>query len=95
MSDTAAKGAEPSRFTERVKRSLREVVIILMGAIALMLLAALVTYDPADPGFSFTGEGASDIHNLIGLQGAWLADTLFFLFGGPAFLFPLMLAGAC
>jgi S-DNA-T family DNA segregation ATPase FtsK/SpoIIIE len=95
LSDTAAKGAEPSRFTERVKRSLREVVIILMGAIALMLLAALVTYDPADPGFSFTGEGASDIHNLIGLQGAWLADTLFFLFGGPAFLFPLMLAGAC
>ena len=32
------------------------------------------------------------VHNRIGVVGAWLADVLFFLFGRPAFLFPLMLA---
>ncbi|MFZ9709702.1 MAG: DNA translocase FtsK, partial [Steroidobacteraceae bacterium] len=60
-----------------------------------MLLAALVTYDAQDPGFSFTGDGAGAVNNLIGVQGAWLADMLFFLFGWPAFLFPVMLGAAC
>ena len=95
MADPAAKGDESSPFTERVKRSLREGAVIIIGALALMLFAALATFDPSDPGFSFTGEGGGEVNNLIGRQGAWLADTLFFLFGGPAFLFPLMLAAAC
>ncbi len=35
------------------------------------------------------------MHNRIGIIGAWLADVLFFLFGRPAFLFPVMLGAAC
>jgi S-DNA-T family DNA segregation ATPase FtsK/SpoIIIE len=97
LPETAAKADTPQRFTETVRRALREGAVILTGVVALMLFAALVSYDPADPGFSYTGdgEGGGEIGNLIGRQGAWLADTLFFLFGGPAYLFPLMLGAAC
>ena len=90
----AVKGDSPDRFTETVKRALREGAVILIGAVALMLLAALLTYEAQDPGFSYTGDGEAAVANLIGRQGAWLADILFFLFGAPAFLFPLMLASA-
>ena len=65
-----------------------------MAIVALVLFMALVTYSPDDPGFSFTGS-SSAVHNRIGLVGAWLADVLFFLFGRPAFLFPLVLGAAC
>jgi S-DNA-T family DNA segregation ATPase FtsK/SpoIIIE len=95
LPDTAAKGETPDRFTESVRRALREGAVILTGAVALMLFVALLSYHPDDPGFSYTGTGTADINNLIGLQGAWLADTLFFLFGGPAYLLPGMLAAAC
>ncbi|HJS22163.1 MAG TPA: DNA translocase FtsK 4TM domain-containing protein, partial [Steroidobacteraceae bacterium] len=57
----------------------------------LILSAALISYDPHDPGFSFTGEPGT-VNNAIGPVGAWLADVLLFLFGRPAFLFPVMLA---
>src|SRR5437773_11429609 len=82
------------RFTSAVARGLRESAIIALGIVALVLFVALATYSPDDPGFSFTGTAAA-IHNRIGVIGAWLADVLFFLFGRPAFLFPLVLAAAC
>ena len=96
MPENAADTSVSDRFTETVKRALREGAVILTGVLALMLFASLVTYQPSDPGFSFTGEGPQgEIGNLIGRQGAWLADTLFFLFGGPAYLFPIMLGASC
>jgi S-DNA-T family DNA segregation ATPase FtsK/SpoIIIE len=99
MADTTPEQASGSRFSVAVARALREGAVILAGALALMLLVALSSYDPLDPGFSFTGvAGASSetgTHNLIGRQGAWLADALFFLFGWPAYLLPAVLAGAC
>ena len=95
MSDPVEQGESPPRFTGTVARGLREAAVILTVVIALMLFAALFTYDPLDPGFSFTGSSDGGINNLIGQQGAWLADTLFFIFGGPAYLFPVMLGAAC
>ena len=83
---------QPARFTAAVSRGLRESAVITIAAIALVLLTALATYSPGDPGFSFTGSGT--VQNRIGPFGAWLADVLFFLFGRPAFLFPLMLGSA-
>ena len=82
-------------FTRTVLRGLREAAVIAVGVLALALAVALVSYDPRDPGFSFTGENGAEIGNLIGRQGAWLADTLLFLFGFPAALFPAMLGAAC
>jgi DNA segregation ATPase FtsK/SpoIIIE, S-DNA-T family len=90
-SSAARQGA---RFSSAVSRGLRESAVIAIAIVALVLLLALATYSPDDPGFSFTGS-ASPVHNRIGVIGAWLADVLFFLFGRPAFLFPLMLGLAC
>ncbi|MBV8341769.1 MAG: DNA translocase FtsK 4TM domain-containing protein, partial [Gammaproteobacteria bacterium] len=83
-----------SRFTTAVSRGLRESAIIALGIVALVVLIALFSYSPDDPGFSYTGN-AAPVHNRIGVGGAWLADVLFFLFGRPAFLFPLVLGAAC
>ena len=94
MADTSAQLRNSFRFTSAVARGLRESAIIALGVVALVMFTALVTYSPDDRGFSFTGT-SSVVHNRIGPIGAWLADMLFFLFGRPAFLFPVMLGAAC
>ncbi|MFM7800075.1 MAG: DNA translocase FtsK 4TM domain-containing protein, partial [Planctomycetota bacterium] len=82
MADSTARGSSardeaPAGLSEAVLRGLREGAVILMGAVAVLLFAALVTWHPADPGFTFTGEGG-EVRNLGGRRGAWLADTLYF-----------------
>src|SRR6195256_1181751 len=94
LAETSASERATARFTSAVTRGLRESAIIALGIVALVLSMALLTYSPEDPGFSFTGNSAP-VHNRIGIIGARLADLLFFLFGRPAFLFPLVLAVAC
>jgi S-DNA-T family DNA segregation ATPase FtsK/SpoIIIE len=76
-----------------VTRGLRESALWIFGALALILFVALASYDRADPAFSSTGQ-QGPVTNLIGPFGAWLADLFFVLFGGPAYLFPLMLGFA-
>src|SRR5256886_4783037 len=94
LAETSASARAAARLTSAVTRGLYESAVIALGIVALVLLIALLTYSPDDPGFSFTGNSAP-VHNRIGVIGAWLADVLFFLFGRPAFLFPLVLAAAC
>ncbi len=72
-------------------RRLREVVILLIGALALFVLISLLTFDRNDPGWSLAS-GTQLTRNAGGPVGAWLADVLFFLFGLLAFLFPVMIA---
>jgi S-DNA-T family DNA segregation ATPase FtsK/SpoIIIE len=86
---SARRGIGP-RLTAVVVRSLREGALWVFGALALVMLMALASYDPADRGFSFTGEPGR-VANLIGPAGAWIADLFLLLFGAPAFLFPIML----
>jgi S-DNA-T family DNA segregation ATPase FtsK/SpoIIIE len=76
-----------------VSRSLREGTLWVLGALGLLLLLALLSYHPHDPGFSDTGE-PGPVGNWIGPVGAWLAGFFLFLFGRPAYLFPVMLAYA-
>lgn len=59
--------------------------------LSVFLLAALVTFDAKDPGWSSLGSARS-VHNLAGPAGAWCADVLMSLFGYLAFLFPLLIA---
>jgi S-DNA-T family DNA segregation ATPase FtsK/SpoIIIE len=94
LADSSAQARGAARFSSAVSRGLRESAVIVIAIGALVLFMALVSYSPDDPGFSFTGN-AAPVHNRIGVIGAWLADVLFFLFGRPAFLFPLVLAAAC
>jgi DNA segregation ATPase FtsK/SpoIIIE, S-DNA-T family len=94
LAESSAQTRSASRFTSAVSRGLRESAVIALAIVALVLFMALATYSPEDPGFSFTGN-AAPVHNRIGVIGAWLADVLFFLFGRPAFLLPLVLGAAC
>ncbi|NOQ81138.1 MAG: DUF87 domain-containing protein [Methylophaga sp.] len=70
---------------------LREAALILALALAGYLLLSLWTYNPTDPAWTTTGVN-DVIANRGGIVGAWLADTLLFVFGVPAYLSPLMLA---
>jgi S-DNA-T family DNA segregation ATPase FtsK/SpoIIIE len=69
----------------------RESALWVFGALSLIMLIALMTYHPDDPGFSHTGSGSSTLHNQVGTAGAWFADIAFYLFGMPAYLFPAMM----
>jgi S-DNA-T family DNA segregation ATPase FtsK/SpoIIIE len=86
--------ARNSGFSQAVSRGLRESAIIAMGVVALVLFVALVTYSPSDRGF-FSATDSTEVHNRIGPVGAYLAGLFFFLFGRPAYLFPVMLGAAC
>ena len=90
----AGSGAGDSASSAIIIRSVRESALWVLGALALIMLLALLTYDPRDPGFSNTGEGG-ELHNQIGSVGAWFADIAYYLCGMPAYLFPamIMLAG--
>ena len=81
------------KLSAAVARSLREGTLWILCALALLLLLALLSYQPHDPGFSDTGE-PGPVSNWIGPIGAWLAGFFLFLFGRPAYLFPVMLAYA-
>ena len=70
---------------------LREASLFVVWAAAVYLLLALLSYDVADPGWSHTG-AHGHINNLAGAFGAWFADLVLYLFGYPAYLFPLMVA---
>ena len=94
MAENAVQARNGTKFTAAVARGLRESAAIAIAVAALVVLAALVTYSPDDPGFSIAA-GSVDVHNSIGPVGAYFADFLFFLFGRPAFLLPVMLGVWC
>jgi len=93
MAESTASNRISLRFSAAVARGLRESGAIVLVSLALVLLVALLSFNPHDPGFSFTGEGGR-VHNRIGPVGAWFADALYFLFGRPAYLLPAILGVA-
>ena len=97
MAETTYDRTKPQkRFTAAVSRGLRESAVLAIGVIALVMLFALVSYHRDDPGvFVDRAVTGTRCGNLIGPFGAWLSDILFFLFGRPAYLFPIMLGVAC
>ena len=72
-------------LSSKVKQNLRESTLWISGAISLILLLALSTYDIDDPGVSYVGND-SQVQNAIGKFGALLADFLFNLFGASSYL---------
>lgn len=93
MGKAAQIARQKPAVTSTVTRTVRESALWVFGAVAIILLLALITYHPDDPGFSHTGAGAGRLHNQIGAAGAWFADLSFYLAGAPAYLFPLMVFG--
>lgn len=86
-----SKVGQESEVGNLMQRLVREGTLIVYFLLALFLLIALLSYSPADAGFTTTGSG-EDIVNAVGVYGAWIADTLLHLLGYLAYAFPSLLA---
>jgi S-DNA-T family DNA segregation ATPase FtsK/SpoIIIE len=71
-----------------------EALLLLVAIFAVYLMVALLSFNPSDPSWSQTA-WHEPIHNLGGMPGAWLADTLLFIFGVMAYTIPVIIIGAC
>ncbi len=65
----------------------RELVGFLLVVSGILILFSLLSYFPRDPSFDTSG-AAANIHNLIGIAGAYTADAVDQLFGWVAYLIP-------
>ena len=81
--------SQQPNLSDKLRKALQEAGILLLLLIALMLLLALFSFNPNDPGWN--GATQEIPTNLMGLSGSWLADLLFSLMGMAAWLFPLAL----
>jgi S-DNA-T family DNA segregation ATPase FtsK/SpoIIIE len=97
---TVAAGVRQEKMAQwrsGMRKGMRRTAALLgggaVGALALLLLLALVSYRPTDP--SLDTAAAGPVKNWIGTPGAYAADLLLALFGPPAvLLLPLLgLAG--
>ena len=94
--EQAAEGSQQQKaahFSDHLAHGLKEGALIGLLALCGYLLLALFSYDPMDPGWTFTGDSSSQqVTNAAGRTGAWFADVLLSLLGYLAYLFPVMLA---
>ena len=86
-----SKGSKTVPLSDTTVRGLREGALIVFGAIAIYLLASLISYHTADPGWSHS-ESGEVVRNAGGVAGAWFADSFLYLFGYLSYLFPVMVA---
>ncbi|PWC18640.1 cell division protein FtsK [Brenneria roseae subsp. roseae] len=75
-------------------RRLLEAILIVVALFAVYLGVALLSFSPSDPSWSQTA-WHEPIHNLGGVAGAWMADTLFFIFGVLAYAIPPIMLCLC
>ncbi|PAU54574.1 DNA translocase FtsK [Pseudomonas indica] len=90
MKNTTTTAQAPV-WRQQLHYRLKEGALIALGALCLYLWMALLTYDPADPGWTHTSR-VEQVQNAAGRAGAWFADILFMALGYFAYLFPLLLA---
>ena len=90
-SKSKSSTGEPIAIAIKMRHRLREAGLIVVGSLSLFLLLALLSFHPADPGWSHTGV-VRVIHNLGGKSGAWIADVMLYLFGMMAYLLPILVA---
>ncbi|WP_434359726.1 DNA translocase FtsK 4TM domain-containing protein [Parasalinivibrio latis] len=85
---------EPKESTPKKRlngwQRIKEALFIVGLMVALFTYVALLTYNSADPSWSQTAWDGP-VKNSAGALGAWLADTLFFMFGALAYLLPAAL----
>ena len=91
--DREAARAARTRLFAAVSALIKGLVLKVGWVVALtagvLAAAALLTYSPADPGFSVTGTKLPA--NLCGLAGAWFADAGFWFFGRSVWWVPAAL----
>ena len=86
---TSAKRGDARRASSPPSHLKREVIGVILVALSLLTLLSLVSFVPGE-GKVLYGSMARP-RNLIGSVGALFASSLFFLIGGAAYLFPLLL----
>ena len=75
-------------------RRIVEALLVVVAIFAAYLIAALVSFNPSDPSWSQTA-WHGPIHNWGGGVGAWMADTLFFIFGVFGYAIPPIILCLC
>jgi S-DNA-T family DNA segregation ATPase FtsK/SpoIIIE len=89
---TSAKRGESRGVHAAPSHLQREVVGVILIALSLLMLLSLVSFVPGEAETVAAGAQASaPPRNLIGSFGALLAGGFFYLIGGAAYLFPLLL----
>jgi len=83
-----AKATEKIALTSQKKGSLKQTSILVLSGITAVVLLALLTYNPSDPGL-FHHDSNTIIQNKAGSAGAYLADVLFGFFGYLSYLVPI------
>ena len=68
-------------------KKLIEISGIIISIIGIILFVALISYSPTDPNFIFPEN--TEIKNLLGFQGSYLADLFLQSIGFVAYLIPL------
>ena len=81
------QSVEKVALTAQKKGSLKQTSIFILSGITAVMLLALFTYNPADPGL-FHHDSNAVIQNKAGSAGAYLADVLFGFFGYLSYLVP-------
>ncbi len=94
--ESSAQARIAALFAGRRARPARERASLRWRVLALVLLRGAADLQSATIRASPDHrQHRGQVHNRIGPVGAWLADALFFLFGRPAYLLPVMLGVAC
>ena len=89
---TSAKRGEARRAPSPPSHIQREVIGVILIALSLLTLLSLLSFVPGEAKTVAAGApAASPPRNLIGSFGAVLAGGFFYLIGGAAYLFPLLL----
>ncbi len=88
MSKAKTTTTEKVALNSQKKGSLKQTSILILSGITAVVLLALLTYNPADPGL-FHYDSNAVIQNKAGQTGAYLADVLIGFFGYLAYLIPI------
>ncbi len=85
------KEAEQGLLSPRVRELSSEIVVVVSAFLSIYALLSLMTYNPADPGWSHSGGAGREVSNLGGQFGANFSDMLLHGFGYISFLVPIMI----
>ncbi len=88
--DNTQRTESPKKQLSGVQRIL-ETGLLFFSVLAMFLMLALFSFDPADPGWAQTGY-QTPVRNLGGAVGAYISDLLLNLFGYIAYTLPFVVA---
>jgi S-DNA-T family DNA segregation ATPase FtsK/SpoIIIE len=89
---TTAKRGDARSAPSRSSHVKREVIGVLLIAVGLLILLSLVSFVPGDAkSIAASGAAGNQPKNMIGSVGALSAAACFFMVGGAAYPFPILL----